>query len=226
MTQITIKHGSAINKSWSCRVFINLLDLKSEGQGGTVRLNTKMSTINNQGVTHTNQNNPANGSWYGGIYEAENGHIVLVKALQNFMKAQSAMSVLPIRIRDDGPMLVVKGVFPTMQEFPGGDSVMLFSGRGDILTKKNLDTLGYKSCLHPNDWRNGFDAEEEDECFNVVTFTDVIGYAPRPDFVVIKERGVIVGAKAVPQMRQRRIRIHAKPDEPEEARRTRRVRKR
>lgn len=222
MTQITVKHGSATSKSWSCRVFVNLLDLDTSG---TVRLNAKMDTVNNQGMTYTNQVNPGNGSWYGGIYEAETGQIVMVKALQHFMKAQSAMSVLPIRIRDDGPMLVVKGVFPTMREFPGGDNVMLFSGRGDILKKGDLKILGYKDCVHPNDWRNGFDAEEREECFNVVTFVNVIGYAPQPDFVVIKERGKVVGAKAVPQMRQRRIRIHAKPDEPEEAPRRRRVRR-
>lgn len=225
--RVTIRYGHMAFKTRSCRVIAFALDDK--GTKGSCPPHTKLRKVGDAGTIMSNGTDSSNGQWFGSTFDADEdkgeGTVIILKHIQKFGASVICTSVLPIRIRETGPLLLIKGRFPVVKGFAHATDLMLFSGRADILTRDELEDLGLESCLSDNDWDYGFEEDDVETCYNITTTTtNLSGYQERPEFVTVDTGDGEKAGIAVPKPFARRVRVKAPPKKPAQTTRRRRRR--
>lgn len=207
---MSVRYGNVIGKNRQCRILSYALD--PEG-GGTARLIDVFSKQDGYvGSIMSNDVDDSMGQWYGTKFvvgHEDDGKVLILKSIHKFGPSVVSSSILPLRLRSSGPLVAVKALFPYIRGFAHQDDLLVFSGRADVLTKKELKILGLHHCLASSDMTYGFDEDDREASYDITIKTSGIsGYQERPEFVSIESHGTRTGV-AVPKPHQRRIRVSA-----------------
>ena len=220
--RLTVRYGQATFKNRQSRILSSSVD----SEGNSTQLSMVLKQVNHLGALMCNGTDATNGQFYGATYEFDSdGAIVILKHIQKFANSVAKMSLLPLRMRATGPMVIVKGVFPFMQGFAHHEDLMVFSGRADVLSYEELEVLGSARFLSPHEINKGFDEEDRLECFEIKIGTKgVSGYQPRPDFVTVEYSDGESAGVVLPKPHRRRVRVTTTtPDSPPPRKRRRRT---
>lgn len=109
--------------------------------------------------------------------------------------------VVIVRLREGAPLYNVYAHLPTDAENRYGDSIQMFSGNADLVTRKDLAMYDIEV---PRNWAEKFmGADEVAECFRIVKVRD--GLVPRPNVVAVvtPEGSKLREIAAVPERRLR-----------------------
>jgi hypothetical protein len=220
--KLTVRYGQATFKNRSSRVLSSSVD----SEGNSTPVSAVLKQAGYLGGLMSNGEDEANGQFYGATYEySEDGTLVILKHIQKFANTVAYSSILPLRLRTTGPLIIVKGVFPYMRGFAHPEDLMLFSGRADELTYDDLEVLGSTRFLSPYELTQGFDEEGQAACFDVrVTTRNLVGYQPRPEFVTVEHSDGGSTGVVLPKPHRRRVRVNTQaPDTPPPRKKRRRT---
>lgn len=209
MSTITVRHGKVFGERWKAQINAFVLDPEAETYKGATRgLHVRMKQTDRLPALTSNGYDDAAGVWYGSRYEPDEGSIVIMKSQIDFMKVPHSLSVLVIRTRPTGPLLLIKGVFPVIAGFQHQSDLVVFQGRGDILEEYDLRDLGLWKLIHPYDRDRSFDLDQRGECFDIRENKRVNNYQPMPELVTVHDDGTDrVRVAAIPKTPVRKLRI-------------------
>ena len=203
--KLTIRYGQASFKNRSSKVLSSSID----SEGNSTPIASVLKHAGHLGQLMSNGSNTENGQFYGATYEyMDDGAFIILKHIQKFANSVVCSSILPLRLRTTGPMVIVKGVFPFMKGFAHQDDLMLFSGRADVLSYDELFTLNMTDFLTEYEINMGFDAEDRVACYGITErWRNISGYQPRPEFVTVEYSDGESAGVVLPKPHRRRVRV-------------------
>ena len=134
--------------------------------------------------------------------EIPDGVVICLQASQRRNAIAMRDGAVFIRIREQGPMLVVNASIPIHRESLIGTSHLVFQGRGDLMS---LDDLAESGSTPTNGWIQGFmDSEEIIQCFDIRELDSEQAPAPKLERIVNMSGNTVTLQSAIPS---RRIRV-------------------